>query len=168
MTNKDGRSDNSSKKTEKAYEQEFKALEVAIKEIESAVPELRVNPVQLKGGAVASWQVEDARKNKLFIVLSGPSKDEPEPDTDLVFTVEAEVGQLLGVEATAAKALLEINYSKLNMVRVGLAPEGRVVVLHRRWFEGLTVRDAFDAIAEVWNGAETLRTELKPAAPGHA
>lgn len=159
--------DSSSQK--KAYEQEFKSLDTAIKEIETAVPDLRVNPVQLKGGALASWQVEDARKNKLFIVLSGPSKDAASAaDADLVFTVEADVGQLLEVDRAAAQVLLEINYSKLNMARVGLSPDGRVVVLHRRWFEGLSVRDAFDAIAEVWNGAESLREDLKPTVPGRA
>lgn len=154
------------------FKKEFKELEAAFAEIEEKVPELKLSAIKIKDAAMASWQVEDAARNRLFIVLTGAGADGPDEaeaiPTDLVLTVEAEVGQLLDFDAEALKAFLEMNYSKLNLCRVALTPDGRVAVLHRRWLEGLSCKDAFDAIAEVWNAAESLRGSMQPRTPGHA
>lgn len=156
----------------KRFDEEFKALETAFAEIGEKVESLRINPVQLKGAVAAAWQIEDAARNKLFVVLSGPGDEGDDesvaPDSDLVLTVEADVGQFLQLDADTAKTLMELNYTKMNLCRTGLTHDQRLVVLHRRWFEGLSSRDAFDAIAEVWNAAENLRGDLKAVTPGNA
>jgi hypothetical protein len=142
------------------------ALQAAIVEIQEKVPQLKINAAKMKGNVLAAWQVEDSLSNKLFIVLTGPSSEKARTMEELVLTIESDVGQLLEFQESMGKAFLEMNYNRLNLARVGLGPEGRVVVLHRRWFDGLSVKDAFDAIAEVWNIAEELRQELGATKPG--
>ena len=145
----------------KNLEKELKALDQAFLEIHEKVPQLKVNSLKAPEDVVALWKIEDAAKNAMYASLSGDGEE-------LILTIESEVGQWLEIDLDAAKALLELNHSKLNLARVAVTEDQRLTVLHRRWLSGISVFDAFDALAEVWNTAEGLREDLRATAPSLA
>lgn len=147
-----------------ALESELKALEEAFSEIGDLEGGLRVNAVRLKDkeDANAAWQIEDTEGNKLFVVLSGSDVEQA------MLQMEAEVGQFLSVDDASARALLELNYTQAHLAYLALRSDGVLTVIHRRWFEDTSKRSALDAIAEVWNTAQSLRDTLKPQKPGLA
>ena len=158
------------------YQNELKALEQAFSQLSEQVNELRVNALKLPEKAsktTAAWQIEDARGQKLFVALSGTAVASLTTDlsntvSDLVFNVEAEIGQFIEVSSDDVKTFLELNYSQTNLSKIALTEDQRLMVVHRRWFEEMTTKSAFDAIAEVWNVAQNLRESLNLQSPAHA
>ena len=144
------------------YESELAALEKAFVEISEKVPDLKVNAAKMKGKVAAAWVIENPNKDRLYVVLSGLEAQQLDENADLIITFESDVGQFFQVEEASAKLFLEYNYNQLNLCRLGLTQDQRLVALARRWFEGLTTRDAFDLISEVWNVALSLKSQLKP------
>lgn len=150
------------------YQNEIKALEESLNILAGQVDDLRVNAVQLgEKKNVPAWQVEDVHHNRLFVVISGLDSPEGE-ETDPVFTAEAEVGQFIGVDPKEVVVFLELNYTQMTLARLALTPDQRLVVLFRRWLQGISAPEALEGIAEVWNVAQNLRDTLQPQEPGNA